>query len=167
MLKTIAVFIVLSLVGIFFQSSFLPEFSPAGVVPDFILVLVVWISLFHEEKNALWGAFFLGLLSDFSSGMYIGPQASGCILACVFVRAFSRHIYADRFLSLAMVTFIVSLIKQFSARLLVLSFIGFKTIHDMSLYTFFVQALLTSIVAPVILRFILAPRRKKSIRVSG
>jgi rod shape-determining protein MreD len=167
MLKTIVVFMILSLIGIFIQSSFLPEVSPAGVAPDFILVLVVWISLFHDEKNALLGAFFFGLLSDFSSGMYVGPQASGCIMACVFVRAFSKHIYADRFLSLAMVTFFVSLIKQFSARLLMLSFIGFRTIHDMSLYTLFMQALLTGIVAPLILRFILAPRRKKSIRVSG
>lgn len=167
MLKTIVVFIVLSLVGVFFQSSFLPEFSPFGVVPDFILVLVIWISLFYEEKSALWGAFFLGLLSDFSSGMYVGPQASGCILACVFVRAFSRHVYADRFLSLAMVTFIVSLIKQISARILVLSFIGFKTVHDMSMHTLLVQALLTSIIAPLLLRFILSPRRKKSARVSS
>ncbi len=161
MLRTIFIFFMLSVAGVYIQSSFFPKVFPFSLSPDFILVLVVWIALFKEERSALLGAFFLGLLSDFASGLYLGPQAAGSVLACMLVQGVSRHVYADRFFSIAMVSGISSLVKQLAARILVLSFTGFQSIFDISLYVLFGQAALTAAVAPLIIHYVLFPRKKK------
>lgn len=161
MLKTIVTFFVLSLTGIYFQSSFFPKIFPFDVAPDFILILVLWVALFNEERAALLGCFFLGLLSDFASGLYLGPQALGAVVACMLVQGFSKHVYADRFFSIATVSFLASLVKQITARVLVLSYVGFSSFSEMSIYILLGQALLTAMFAPVFLKLMLVPRKKK------
>jgi rod shape-determining protein MreD len=162
MLRTILIFLILSVTGIYLQSSFIPRVFPFDIAPDFILILVIWVALRNEERAALLGSFFLGLLSDFASGIYLGPQALGAVLACALVQGFSRHVYADKFLSIAVVTSCASLIKQLSSRLLVLSFTGFNSIHDFGIYILIGQSLLTALFAPVVIQLIFVPRRRKT-----
>jgi rod shape-determining protein MreD len=161
MLKTILVFFILSVSGIYLQSSLLPRILLLEIAPDFILILVVWVALSSEVRSALLGAFFLGLLSDFASGVYLGPQAFGSVAACVLVQGFSRHVYADRSLSIAMVAGIASVIKQLSAIIMVISFTGFQLFFDLSILLMAGQAVFTALCAPLVLKFILLPGKKR------
>jgi rod shape-determining protein MreD len=161
MLKTIITFFILSVFGVYLQSSLFSKLFTNPIAPDFILILVVWVSLFKEAKIALLGSFFLGLLSDFSSALYLGPPAAAAVVSCMFVQGVSKHVYAERFLSISFLSFFVSILKQLSARLIVLSFIGFQAIYDVSFYVLFGQAFLTAIFAPLIIQFFLLSKKKK------
>jgi len=161
MIKTVGSFLFLSLLGVFIQGSLFPKLLFFSAAPDFILILVVWVSLTYEDAAALLGSFLLGLLSDFASGIYIGPQAAGALLACVLIRAISKHVYADRFASVITVVILASIAKQAVARTIVLAFIGLQALDELGIGTFFFQAIFTGLIAPFVLRFALSKRKRK------
>jgi rod shape-determining protein MreD len=76
---------ILPLGGIFLQTTFLHRLSPAGVLPDMILIFVVCYSLYNGSvPGGVYGTLF-GLVEDFYSGRMLGVNAlcKGVVGYCV------------------------------------------------------------------------------------
>ncbi|HMO17519.1 MAG TPA: rod shape-determining protein MreD [Oligoflexia bacterium] len=158
MLKKILKLSLLLAIGVILQGSVFPKFLPFLSPPDLLLILVLWVALSSPDIISVYTCFALGLAGDFFSGLYLGPQALGALIACVLVKGISRHIYADQFLSLALVALIASLFKQFSGRILLFVFIGFSDPSEFSLSLIIFQSLSTSLIGALILRYALSKK---------
>lgn len=133
------------------QSSVVINMMPAGVTPDLMLIVVLLASLRLEEIPSLLLAFVSGLFQDFMSGKYVGPHIAGSLVAVYFLIVISKHVFADRALSLAFVCFLSIILKQSVSSLMVIVFMGFR---DLSIYNLlpqiFLIALSSAFIAPLI-----------------
>jgi len=75
----------LPLLAIFLQSTLFASYSIKGVVPDMVLVFVIFYALLNgAEKGARYGL-ICGLLEDLYTGRFIGMNALSSLLnACLF-----------------------------------------------------------------------------------
>ncbi len=85
-MRIIITFVLAALIGLTIQASVVHTSAPAAVAPDFILILTVAIALFYHSPGGALGAFLLGMLADFASAQYVGPNAAGCVVSFVLVR---------------------------------------------------------------------------------
>lgn len=74
-IKKILILIACILVCFLIQTSLLPYFSLAGIVPNVMLILVVSYAYMIGQKEGMLLGFFVGLLMDLFSGDLIGPYA--------------------------------------------------------------------------------------------
>jgi len=77
MIKKILISIIIFYFFVLLQTSFLVHFSIWGIIPNFILILVIFWNFFENSKkflglhNALIGGFFLDIFSNRIIGFYI------------------------------------------------------------------------------------------------
>ena len=111
MFRTSIIFIVLALVGFFFQGTMIRNSCPTAPVPDVIAILVVIIALRYWSVWGLIGCFLVGLLADLASGHLLGLNAAGAIVAFAFAGFVSARVYADRFPAIMLIALFCSLVK--------------------------------------------------------
>ena len=151
MIKTITFITVAALMGLLIQATLVHSIYPAAVAPDFILVIVVYLSLTRRNVWGLIGAFFLGVLADFASGQFIGPNAAGSVIAFYVSAIVAEKIYADRGLAVVILSFIASLAKTLTVAAMLaiylhIDFLGWKVLRVV-IY----EALLSALIAPILL----------------
>lgn len=157
MIRLIIVFLVACFVGLFIQAALVHSSVPAAAAPDFILVLVVIIALNYQTVPGMLGAFCLGLLADFASGQFVGPNAAGAIVAFSFVGILASRVYADKGLAVMVITFLSSLAKSAVYALMHALYVNGATDELMQMKVFqliLLEALLSGLVAPIVIRLL-------------
>ncbi|MBQ3513747.1 MAG: rod shape-determining protein MreD [Lachnospiraceae bacterium] len=74
-IKKLLILILCILVCFLIQTSLLPYFSLAGIVPNIMLILVVSYAYIVGQKEGMLLGFFVGLLMDLFCGELMGPYA--------------------------------------------------------------------------------------------
>lgn len=74
-LKKILILILCVVVCFLIQTSLLPYFSLAGIVPNVMLILVVSYAYIIGQKEGMFLGFFVGFFMDLLCGELIGPYA--------------------------------------------------------------------------------------------
>ena len=160
-LSLLRIFIVLSL-SIVLQSSVVTHAMPAGFIPDLLLVVVLLASLRMENTMSLILAFSSGLFQDFTSGRYVGPHAAGSVVAVYFLIVISKHIYADRYASIALVCFLCAFLKQSVSYLVVMAFLGLRSLTFTALLLeIFYIALTSALFSPLVSRLLFSSKIKR------
>lgn len=162
-LRTIIVFAIAVIFGLFVQGTFVRSFAPGAYAPDIILILVVLAAMSAPTTWGLIGAFVLGLLADFSTALFLGPNAAGAVVAFCFVVFWSRKVFADRWFAVSSLTFIASNLKSFVCLLMFALYAGVDFWNFNSLQIVFVEALGSAILAPIVMK-LLYIRRASSTR---
>ncbi len=93
------------------QGSFLRFASSGSVVPDFILVLSVYLGLHYQRVGGAVAAFFLGYLLDTFSGAQLGENAFAMTLVFVLAYLLSRRVWIEGGLPIAMIVLAAALVK--------------------------------------------------------
>ena len=137
---------VIALAGLFLQSVMRGDLI--AVVPDVVLVLVVIIALLHPTVPGLFACFGLGLLADFATARYLGPNSAGCVVAFALAVTVSTKIYADRLVGVAMIAFVCSIAKALTLLAMFAAF--FNKVQPNILRTILLEGLLTAMLAPAI-----------------
>ena len=152
MIRPIIIFLVAGLIGLFIQATLIHSSMPASAAPDFILILVVVVS---RQLHTPWGAlaaFALGLLADFASAQYLGPNAGGCVLAFLLVGMIANRVYADKVIAVFLITALCSLVKSlFIILMLWIELKDFVFTPDLS-KTIFLEAVFSGLFAPIVMR---------------
>lgn len=149
MIRVILKYIFIALFGVFIQSTL----AKSGLYsPDCLLVIAVVLAFTMQNISGLFCSFFLGLLSDLSSGVYLGPYAAAYVCAFCFAAAISRRVFADRPLAVISVTFLACIIKSLVFSGFVMYFVDSAPISILSLRIFFFEAVLTSLISPIVFR---------------
>jgi rod shape-determining protein MreD len=157
LLRVIILFLIACLLGIFVQSTMIHATMPSAAAPDIIVVLVVIIALQYRNISGVVGAFALGLLSDFASGQFVGPNAAAGVVVFGLVGAIASRVYADRSLAFMFIVFVCSLAKSATVGAMYLIYLSQYTnqiAQFSTLKVVVVEAVLTSLIAPVVLRLL-------------
>ena len=158
MLRTSIVFLIACLLGIFVQSTVIKATIPSATVPDIILVLVVIIALNVRSLAGLFGSFALGLLADFASGQFIGPNAAASIVVFGLVGTIASRVYADRSFALMILVLLCSIAKSLTVLLMYMLYLNEPAIEawqSIVLERAVVEAVLSAVVAPLVLKLLL------------
>lgn len=151
-MRITAIFLFFTMIGLFISASVFHATFPAAVAPDFILILGVALAFYFPGKWGLLLAFSLGVLGDFASAQYLGPNAAGLVVAFCLVGMISNRLYADRFIALMILTFICSLAKSLTIFSMYFVFLPDKrTIFYPLFQTILLEALITAIMSPIVL----------------
>lgn len=150
MIRVIAVFTVTALLGLATNASLIHSTAPFAIAPDFILILAVILGFYQQNAGGVVGAFLLGLMADFGSAQYIGPNAAGCIVAFRLVGLIANRIYAEKAVAVFIIVFICSVVKSagyLTVVYLYASTIGSEDLVQIILY----EALFTGLAAPLVM----------------
>lgn len=112
MFGVIVLLIVYCILGIFIQT--MPPLFDTDFLakPDFLVMLVIFVSLSVRNVYGLLICFALGLIFDLSSAVYVGPNAAGAVFAFMFIHYISQKIFAEQFSGLFVLGLVISFLKQ-------------------------------------------------------
>lgn len=154
MMRQVAAFFIFGMLGLGIQATVFHSSFPDLPAPDVILILVVGISRLHHTRLGVLGAFAMGLLADFASAQYLGPNAAGCIIAFLFVGLIANRMYADKVIAIFFITLGSSLAKSLTAIIMFTLYLPAFTLPPNGLKIMLLEALFSAILAPFILRFL-------------
>lgn len=152
MFRLAATFLFVAFVGLFIQGGIIKSALPAAVAPDMIVVLVATIGLRFRSVPGLLGAFCLGLLEDFASGQYLGPNAAGVVIAFLLSGLIANRVYADKGVALFFIVVFCSLAKALTRLSMLLMYVGTVRPDQDALWTIVFEALLSGVCAPIIVK---------------
>lgn len=160
MIRTAVIFLALLLFGLFIQATFIHGLFPSAPAPDFLLILVVMLGLNYKSPGGALGAFILGILADFASARFVGPNAAGAVLAFYFVVVISGHTFVDRGAIGGLVAFVACCVKSISFLLMRWIYVGVSpAMTDVT--ALLIEAVLTGVLAPFVLH-LLSQRTRSS-----
>ena len=149
-MRTALIFGFVCLVGLFLQGSVLHGAVPSAPAPDIILTLIVMVGLYTRSVKGVLLAFALGLLADFASGQFLGPNAAGGVIAYLLVGTIARRVYAERGLAVVVIAFACSIVKSLTYLGMLLVYSQISQIGRETFYLVAAEAGLTGIVAPMV-----------------
>lgn len=140
------------LTAIFIQGSVLHGNISGMVLPDLVLVFVVFLALRFHNLYALFAAFFLGLVFDAVSAKFLGPYAASFVFAYLLVYLLVGRLFAKREFVFALIVFLATIAKS-SFYLLML--FTFKIEQEISLnlaHIIFKEALYSALFSVLVLK---------------
>lgn len=162
MLRVSLLFLLVCIMGLFIEAAVVHASFPHAIAPDFTLVLVVILALYYQTVTGVLGAFFLGLLSDFASGQFVGPNAAGSVIVFCLVGMIASRVYAERSIAVLLITFICSLMKSATFIMMQILYVdnAFAQIFRLEIGKLVLwEALLSALVAPIVLRLLVWSRQ--------
>jgi rod shape-determining protein MreD len=94
--------------AILLQTSILPHLP---LIPDLLLILCIYLGIYHRSVQGAAGAFFLGYGLDSCSGMPVGMNAFAMSLVFTGVAAAARCLWLSNPLSMPFIVLFAVLIK--------------------------------------------------------
>lgn len=158
MIRNVLLYSLVCVLGLFIQGAFIKSLFPGAIAPDFLLIIVVVLSVRHPDIWGVFGAFAIGLAGDFAVARFIGPSAAGSVTAFLVVRFFATKLYAERGFALAALTFIASIAKSLINLLMLLLYVNVNLFTTEGWKIILVEAMLSALVAPWV--FIVLEKRR-------
>jgi rod shape-determining protein MreD len=154
MFKRVLVFFLAFVLGLLIQA-FVHSFESAWIAPDFILILVVYLGLYHKSAWGVVGAFVLGLGADFAEARFIGPNAAGCVLAFCLTVELSNRFYAEKGLATALAALPASAAKLFGYSLILAVYTNVTVLNRSIAVGMVKEVILTAALTPFVIRALL------------
>lgn len=88
--------VVAALLAMVAQATVLPALLPRPLVPNLVLVLVVWLALHQRGAGGAIGAFLLGWFLDTFSGTLLGVQAFAMSATYLAVWVVGRTLWTEQ-----------------------------------------------------------------------
>jgi rod shape-determining protein MreD len=85
--------IIFSLFGIILQGVVLHSFMPAYLIPNFLLILVVFLGFYEVSVLGVMLCFLSGIIFDLFSGTLLGPWAGSFVLVYVLLALFAQRMF--------------------------------------------------------------------------
>lgn len=153
--------LLLCLFGVFVQGTLIHANFPNMIAPDFTVLIVVYLGLRHQNMRGLIASFCLGLIVDFASAVYLGPNAAGCVLGFCVTGVIAKRVFAEKTFAIVSITFWSSLIKSSTYVLMLVLYVSGDLLSFTSLQSIILESVLTALVAPVVFK-LFTPKQAKS-----
>lgn len=137
--------------ALFLQVTVLNLLRIGGIIPDLLLLPVVFNAfLAGRREGAFWGL-VAGLMKDVFAGGYFGLNALSMLAAGYLVGLAERRLFKESVLVAALVTWVAALFSQLIHYLLLL-YLGVSVPPGTALRIVFFSALYTAALAPLFYR---------------
>ncbi|MGH7860345.1 MAG: rod shape-determining protein MreD [Candidatus Binatia bacterium] len=150
---------VAAIAGLLLQTTALHMLPVGPVIPDFILILCVYLGLHQHSVGGTTAAFLLGYFADNFSGNAVGLHAFAMSLVFVLVYLVSRRLWMDNWVSNVAVVFVASMLKTVTVAALLVFYLSEDYAWGRLVSTIWFEALLAALFAPVV--FIVLDRGRK------
>jgi rod shape-determining protein MreD len=161
--KRILWVLLLGLVATWIQGAVVRSFvSDYGVVPNLILIIVVYLA-FHEVNSfGAFLAFLVGFEFDLFSGIRLGPWAGSCVLVFGLLACFAQRMFVESALATVVAVFFSSLAAS------IVYLLCTYELHPLTsgrVLIILVEALFSAVLAPVVFRVlrVAIPRREQMV----
>jgi rod shape-determining protein MreD len=148
-MKLALLFSAVGVVLIVLQMSILHLLPLGPIVPDLILLLCVYLGLYHPSVGAALGSFVLGYSIDVVSSPLLGVNAFAMSLVFLAVYLGARTIWLHNPLVSAFVVLAASLVKSAALMLIWALFLSVEGMWSAALRYIFMEALLAAALAPL------------------
>jgi len=152
--------VIVGLIAIFVQGTVLRAIGPDWVVPNLLIIIVVFLGFYEASVRGATLAFLLGLELDFANGLLVGPWAGAFVVSFGILASLSQRIFVESPLAAVTAAFGCSIISDVVYFTLVYEFHPAVTV----IVPFSVaEAALNAVLAPAIfgvLRMALIPRSR-------
>jgi rod shape-determining protein MreD len=163
MLRVFLVYSFVILLGLFFEGSVIANFIPNAVVPDVLVVMAVYVALRFRTLPGLIGVFLLGIIADFATAIYVGPNAAGTVAVFVLTGILANRVYAERIFAIVLISFVCSLCKS----TVIVSLLYYYVNPDWNLIilgrTMVFEALATACIAPIVVKLLQLAHLRKGV----
>ena len=106
---------VFAMMAVILQTTLVPQIAIAGIAPDLIFLLVIYLSLQRQTLIGIWTAFFLGLLQDVAGGGILGLNAM-LLLGLAYLALYLRQkFFQENFVSQILIILLFTFLHQFLA----------------------------------------------------
>jgi rod shape-determining protein MreD len=146
-------FLLFFLVGIFLlllQTTLLHLLPIGPVVPDLILVLCVYLGLYHPSVGAALGSFLLGYSIDIVSSPILGLNAFAMSLVFLSVYFSSRAIWIQNPIVTSLVVLLAALVKGAAVVLISAVFLSVEGFWIGAARYIITEALVAAVLAPLV-----------------
>ena len=146
-------FLLFFLVGIFLlllQTTLLHLLPIGPVVPDLILVLCVYLGLYHPSVGAALGSFLLGYSVDIVSSPILGLNAFAMSLVFLSVYFSSRAIWIQNPIVTSLVVLLAALVKGAAVVLISAVFLSVEGFWIGAARYIIMEALVAAVLAPLV-----------------
>lgn len=140
-------------IGIFLillQSTFLHLLPFGPVVPDLVLVLCVYLGLYHPTVGAAVGSFVLGYSIDVVSSRLLGLNAFAMTLVFLAVYFSSRSIWLHHPIVSSLIVLFAALVKGAALVLVWVVFLSTEGFWSGAARYIIMEALLAAALAPLV-----------------
>lgn len=137
----------LSFLGLIMQGSVLRVFMPAYLIPNFILVLVVFLGFYQVSALGVVLSFFAGVLFDLFSGTLIGPWAGSFVFVYALLAIFAQRLFIHSVSTVMLSVFFANVI---ATGLYLALLYQFQPIRGGLLSVSLIESLVSALVAPAI-----------------
>ncbi|HEY9054056.1 MAG TPA: rod shape-determining protein MreD [Rectinemataceae bacterium] len=160
MIKTIAAGSFLAILFLVIQTTWLKDGLLLGIIPDFSLLVLVWISYMNSGHQGIWVGFISGLACDILSSSPLG-YFSFIFVAVAYIVSLSRSLVAlDAIFLPALLGFLSTLVKALGSMILLKIFgEGEIRSYEPMGYQLWVEAASNGLLAPLV--FFLMGKAKK------
>lgn len=164
--KTILLFFIAFICGIFIQATLLHSVLPDLVAPDLLMILSVFLGLRARNASGAVGAFIIGLGADFATAKFLGPSAAGSVVAFATTVFVANHFFSEKWFTVSMMALLASFAKNLTQALVLFAFTDINHFQWQFLPTAILESVLTAACAPIVIK-LLAPRYQSTASYSA
>jgi rod shape-determining protein MreD len=148
-----------SVLGLLLQTTVLHLVSLGSIIPDFVVILCVYLALHEHSVVGSLGAFLLGYFADSFSGNVLGLHAFAMSLVFLLVYLLARQLWMDNVVVNVAVVFVASLVKALAVALLLAFYLSadFPWHHLFS--TAWIEATIAALLSPLVFSLLDGGRR--------
>jgi rod shape-determining protein MreD len=137
---------------------------PAWLIPQGLLVCVVFLAFYEFSLAGVVMAFLLGLLLDMSSGVLLGPWAGSYIIVYAIFAFLSQRLFVE---SVVVKMSVVAVGTILGGIVFLLLAFEYQSVSREDLVVLCGQALASAAVAPVVFKVLSRAWRRSGVSVSG
>jgi rod shape-determining protein MreD len=138
-----------AIVAMVLQTTLFPSLPWLPVAPDLMLVLAVYLGVFHRNVGGALGAFLLGYFLDAFAGTRLGVNALVFTLVFVGVQLVARSIWVQGSLPVMVVVFVAGAVRGLLL-LAILTLAGGTPLWQHVVWYTVVESLAAALVAPAV-----------------
>ena len=157
-LRLVLVFLLLSILAVFIQGTMLSYFLPPFLVPDFLVIIVVFLAFFELSVLGVTTVFLCGVVYDIASGVLLGPCAASFIVVFGIFAALSQRLFVESFFAAFFAVFFAALISD-SVYLTLVDWVDVDASQFLHLSV--MRALVSGFCAPFIIPLLKRLKRKR------
>lgn len=120
MVRRIILSLMFGLLSILIQGTIIRGLLPEAVVPNLLLILVVFLAFYETSVLGAALVFLLGIEYDMCSALMIGPWSGAFVLVFGVVALLSQRIFVESPVAVMVTVFLASLLSNFVFLLIVL-----------------------------------------------
>lgn len=147
MIRLVFSMLIFSFLGLVLQGVMLRALLPVYLIPNFLLIVIVFLGFYEVSVLGVILAFACGLIFDLFSGVLIGPWAGSFVFVYALLALFAQRLFTRSLSTIMLSVFLANVIA--TAMYFALLY-QFQSIEGRLFSSFLVESISSALIAPIV-----------------